>query len=430
MAFYICTNCEYGSASWIGKCPSCGAWNTMAARPESSLINKDREGIKRMTLTPLSKIKTNKKEKKITGIFEFDRVLGVGFVPGEVILLTGEPGVGKSTLLLQALQKLNTIYISGEESAEQIKDRAERLNIHLDSFSFSSDLQVDGIIEYIEQTEHKPDVLVIDSIQTVYSRDIEAAPGSINQLKECVSKLIGLAKKEHIIVIVIGHITKEGDVAGPKTLEHLVDCVLNFEGETVSSFRVLRASKNRFGSTDEIGIFEMRQGGLHEVTNPLVFLDTRDELVSGKSIVGVNEGRRQLFYEIQTLAVSTSLSIPRRVVKGVDYNKVQLLLAVIKKHLSLQLDGYDIYVNVIGGVKIVSPLADLGIIASFYSSLKNIPISKQTVFVGEVGLLGEVRKGFHEEKLIQESKRLGFKNIYSSKNIDSVQKITNIIVRG
>jgi len=291
-------------------------------------------------------------------------------------------------------------------------------------------LQVDGIIEYIEQTEHKPDVLVIDSIQTVYSRDIEAAPGSINQLKECVSKLIGLAKKEHIIVIVIGHITKEGDVAGPKTLEHLVDCVLNFEGETVSSFRVLRASKNRFGSTDEIGIFEMRQGGLHEVTNPLVFLDTRDELVSGKSIVGVNEGRRQLFYEIQTLAVSTSLSIPRRVVKWVDYNKVQLLLAVIKKHLSLQLDGYDIYVNVIGGVKIVSPLADLGIIASFYSSLKNIPISKQTVFVGEVGLLGEVRKGFHEEKLIQESKRLGFKNIYSSKNIDSVQKITNIIVRG
>ena len=427
MVFYICSNCEYGSASWIGKCPNCAAWNTMAQRQEVAMKNK--EGIKKITLTPLGKIKINKKERMKTGIFEFDRVLGQGFVPGEVLLLTGEPGVGKSTLLLQALQKLKTIYISGEESPEQVKDRAERLKISLDHFSFSNDLQVDGITDYIETGEDKPEILVIDSIQTVYSKDVDSPPGSINQLKECAIKLIEIAKRFHVTILLIGHITKDGDIAGPKTLEHLVDCVLNFEGEQVSNFRILRASKNRFGSTDEIGIFEMKEGGLHEVTNPLVFLDNMNELVPGKSIVGVNEGKRQLFYEIQTLAVTTALSIPRRVVKGVDYNKVQLLLAVIKKHLSLQLDSYDIYVNVIGGVKITSPLADLGIIASLYSSLKNIPISKKTVFVGEVGLLGEVRKGFQEEKIIQESRRLGFKNIYSSKNIDSVKKMVNIIVR-
>lgn len=387
-----------------------------------------KEGIKKITLTPLSKIQANKKERMKTGIFEFDRVLGIGFVPGEVLLLTGEPGVGKSTLLLQALQHLKTMYISGEESASQVKERAERLNIKLDNFAFSNDLQVDGIVDYIETTESKPDMLVIDSIQTVYSKDSDSSPGSINQLKESAAKLIDVAKKLLVTVILIGHITKEGDIAGPKTLEHMVDCVLNFEGEQVSSFRILRAAKNRFGTTDEIGIFEMKEGGLHEVSNPLVFLENMDEVAPGKSIVGIQEGKRQLFYEIQTLAVPTALSMPRRVVKGVDYNKVQLLLAVIKKHLSIQLDSYDIYVNVIGGVRITSPEADLGIIASLYSSLKNIPIPKKTVFLGEVGLLGEVRKGFAEEKIIHESRRLGFKNIYSSKNIDSIKKIKNIIL--
>ncbi|OGK62161.1 DNA repair protein RadA [Candidatus Roizmanbacteria bacterium RIFOXYB2_FULL_38_10] len=425
MAFYICSNCEYGAASWIGKCPNCGEWNTMTQKQEQP--SSKNEDIETITLTSLSKIKTSKKERKKTGMFEFDRVLGSGFVPGEVVLLTGEPGVGKSTLLLQSLSKLQTIYISGEESAEQIRDRAERLDSRLDAFDFSNDLQVEGIVNYIENAREKPEILVIDSIQTVYSKDIESAPGSINQLKESASKLISMAKKNKIAVILIGHITKEGDVAGPKTLEHLVDCVLNFEGEQVSSFRILRASKNRFGSTDEIGIFEMKEGGLYEVTNPLVFLDDVNELVPGKSIVGVNEGKRQLFYEIQTLAVPTVLSIPRRVVKGVDYNKVQLLLAVIKKHLNLQLDRFDIYVNVIGGVKITSTLADLGIISSLYSSLKNISISKKTVFIGEVGLLGEVRRGFAEDKIISESRRLGFKNIYSSKNIQSIKKIKDII---
>ncbi|MFA5136241.1 MAG: DNA repair protein RadA [Patescibacteria group bacterium] len=426
MALYICTNCEYGAASWLGKCPNCGEWNTMVERKEDS--SNHTTPTQKITLTPLSKIKTNTKERKKTNIFEFDRVLGSGFAPGEVVLLTGEPGVGKSTLLLQALQHLKAVYISGEESGEQVKDRALRLNIPLDSFSFSNDLQVEGIIEHIINERNKPDLLVIDSIQTVYSKDITSAPGSINQLKETASKLISFAKQEKVAVVLIGHITKEGDTAGPKTLEHLVDCVLHFEGERVSNFRILRAVKNRFGSTEEIGIFEMKEGGLHQVTNPLVFLENQDETVAGKSIVGVSEGKRPLFYEIQTLAVPTVLSIPRRVVKGVDYNKVQILIAVLKKHLSLRLDAFDIYVNVIGGVKITSTLADLGIAVSLYSSIQNIAIPKKTVFIGEVGLLGEVRKGFSEKKIIDESKRLGFKRIYSSANISNIRMIKSSII--
>lgn len=426
MAFYICSNCGYGAASWIGKCPNCASWNTMAEKVNEPSFSK-KEGIKKITVTTLSKIKSDKKERKKTGMFEFDRVLGLGFVPGEVVFLTGEPGVGKSTLLLQSLQQLNTVYISGEESAQQVKDRASRLDINLTNFAFSNDLQVEGIIDYIEGLEKKPDVLVIDSIQTAYSKDIEAPPGSINQLKESAARLIAMAKHEGVVVILIGHITKDGDIAGPKTLEHLVDCVLSFEGERVSDFRILRASKNRFGSTDEIGIFQMEEKGLGEVSNPLIFLENVDEQVAGKSIVAVAEGKRQLFYEIQSLAVPTALSMPRRVVKGVDYNKVQLLLAVMKKHLSIQLDSFDIYVNVIGGVRVTSTLADLGIVASLYSSIKNIPIQKKTVFLGEVGLLGEVRKSYIQEKIITESRRLGFKNIYSSKNLTSVKDIRRII---
>lgn len=398
----------------------------MAEKQEEKSSSRG-EGVKKITITTLSEIKTKSKERKKTGIYEFDRVLGTGFVPGEVVFLTGEPGVGKSTLLLQSLQHLNAIYISGEESAEQVKDRAIRLGVNLKNFAFSNDLQVEGIISYIEDAQVKPDVLVIDSIQTVYSKDVDSPPGSVNQLKESANRLTAMAKRERIAVILIGHITKEGDIAGPKTLEHLVDCVLSFEGERVSNFRVLRATKNRFGSTDEIGIFEMREKGLHEVTDPLVFLDNVNEAVAGKSIIGVTEGKRQLFYEIQTLAVPTSLSMPRRVVKGVDYNKVQLLLAVIKKHLSIQLDSYDIYVNVIGGVRVTSTMADLGIVASLYSSIRNIPIPPKTVFLGEVGLLGEVRKGYGEDKIVSESRRLGFKHIYSSKNTTSIRDIKKII---
>lgn len=426
MAVYICSRCGYGSATWMGKCPDCGEWNTMALKEETPRSGS-REAVRKINLTTLSKVKTDRKQRRPTKIYEFDRVLGTGFVPGEVVFLTGEPGVGKSTLLLQSLQHLKTIYISGEESAEQVKDRAERLKVNLENFAFSNDLQVEGVIDYIETAEEKPEVLVIDSIQTVYSKDVEGAPGSINQLKEATARLINMAKTQKIAVILIGHITKEGDIAGPKTLEHLVDCVLSFEGERISNFRILRATKNRFGSTDEIGIFEMREAGLAEVTNPLVFLDNVNEAVAGKSIIGVSEGKRQLFYEIQTLAVPTALPTPRRVVKGVDYNKVQLLLAVIKKHLSIQLDNFDIYVNVIGGVRVTSTLADLGIVASLYSSIRNIPIPPKTVFLGEVGLLGEVRKGYEADRVVSESRRLGFTKIWSPKNVASIREMRKII---
>lgn len=430
MAYFICSNCGYGSASWMGKCPDCGQWNTLVNKPsfdpQGGSSEGKKESLKKMEVSPLSKIKPFRKNRLVTGVFEFDRVVGSGMVPGEVILLTGEPGVGKSTLLLQTLQNLKTLYISGEESGEQVKDRADRLKIKLSRFLFSDNLQVEGILEGIEPLKDKIDLLVIDSIQTIYSKDLDAAPGSMSQLKETAAKLIILAKKNKIAVILIGHITKEGEIAGPKTLEHMVDCVLNFEGEKVSNFRILRAVKNRFGATDEIGIFEMKEGGLSPVKNPLVFMEEADKDVAGRAIVGVAEGKRPLFFEIQSLSSPTILSVPRRVVKGVDYNKVLLLLAVIRKHLGISLDRFDIFVNVVGGVSINSTAADLGIVASIVSAIRNIPIRAKTVFIGEVGLLGEVRRVFFEEKIVSEARRLQFGKIYSSRTIQTIREFRKL----
>lgn len=425
---FICSNCGYGSASWMGKCPDCGQWNTLVEKPDFAKASSGKkESIKKITITSLKKVSSKVISRKKTNIYEFDRVLGDGFTPGEVILLTGEPGIGKSTLLLQSLQHLNTLYISGEESAEQIKDRADRLSVSLDHFLFSNDLQVEGIIEGIGEVKESLDVIIIDSIQTIYSKDISGPVGSVSQLKDVAKKLITFAKQNSLTVIMIGHITKEGEIAGPKSLEHFVDCVLNFEGEKVSHYRLLRASKNRFGPTDEIGIFEMKTKGLVQVNNPLVFLEEKRSLEPGKSIVGVLEGKRPLFFEIQTLVVPTVLPAPRRVVKGMDYNKVLLLLAVVRKYLGVPLDNFDIYVNVIGGVSVRSTAADLGLITSLLSSLKNIPLPKGTVFIGEVGLLGEIREVYFEEKIISEAKRLGFKKIYSSQNTANVKELKRLI---
>jgi len=426
MSYFICNQCGYGSASWLGRCPNCGEFNTLKEQPAYAEATAGKEETKKLMLTPFKKIQSLKKERLKTGIFEFDRVLGGGIVPGEVILLTGEPGVGKSTLLLQCLSKLKTVYVSGEEAGEQIKDRAERLKLKLENFLFSENLQIEGITEGLEDIKDKIDILVIDSIQTVYSKSVDGPPGSISQLKESTMKLIASAKKLKIGLLIVGHITKGGDIAGPKTLEHLVDCVLSFEGERVSNFRLLRAAKNRFGPTDEIGIFEMRQQGLVEITNPLVFLEHKENQEMGKAIVGVTEGKRSLFFEIQTLAVPTFLAIPRRVVKGLDYNKVLLLLAVVRKYLGQPLDKFDIYANVIGGVQIKSTASDLGLIASLLSSLKNLPLPKKSLFIGEVGLLGEVRKVYLQDKILQEAKRLGFNKIYSSLNLPHIKLLKNI----
>lgn len=428
MTMFICSNCGYGSASWLGRCPDCNEFNTLKEQRSFDKTTKDKEATMKLSLTPFTKINSKVKNRIKTGVFEFDRVLGGGFIPGEVILLTGEPGVGKSTLLLEALSNLKTIYISGEESAEQVKGRAERLKISLDNFLFSDTLQVEGIVEGLESIENKVDVVVIDSIQTVYSNMIDATAGSISQMKESAKKLIIQTKKQGLAMIIVGHITKGGEIAGPKSLEHFVDCVLNLEGEKVSNFRLLRAAKNRFGPTDEIGLFEMKQSGLTQVTNPLIFVENeQDKNAVGKAVVGSPEGKRTLFFEIQTLAVPTVLAVPRRVVKGLDYNKVQLLLAVVRKYLHHPLDTFDIYVNVIGGVTIQSTASDLGFIVSLLSSLRNITISKKTLFVGEVGLLGEVRKIYGQEKIISEAKRLGFTKFFSSLNLSSIKELKNLL---
>jgi len=419
---FVCSACGYGSVSWYGKCPSCGEWNTMVREEMGS----EDEEIKQAKFIPLVKIDVLERQRKRTRIFEFDRVLGGGFILGETVLLSGEPGVGKSTLLFKCLSNLKTIYISGEESAEQIKERAERTNINLNNYFFSDEVQIEGVLEALKKNTNKFDVLVIDSIQTVYSKDIPAAMGSISQLKEVLNKLINFAKKNNLILIVIGHITKEGEIAGPKTLEHLVDCVLYLEGERFSNFRLVRASKNRFGPTDEVGIFEMKEKGLIEVEKPTAFLDSSKDMASGKSTVGIVEGTRPLFFEVQSLVVPTVLAIPRRVVKGVDYNKVLLLLAVIRKNLNLPLDRFDVYINVVGGVSIKSTASDLGVAASLVSSMKNLPFPNSSVFIGEIGLLGEVRKVLYEDKIIKECQRFGFTQIYSSKNIQSVKQLNQI----
>ncbi len=433
MAFFICANCGFGSGSWIGKCPDCGEWNTLKEqRDGTGSKEKGRnESTQKLSVTPLSKIAPLTKGRIPTGIFEFDRVLGGGMIPGEVLLLTGEPGVGKSTLLLQSLKNLMTLYISGEEAAEQISQRAERLGVDSSKFLFSDTLQTEGIVEGVEEIKDKIQIIVIDSIQTVYSKNVDGNPGSVTQLRESAAQLIRLAKESKVPIILIGHVTKEGDIAGPKTLEHMVDAVLNFEGERMSHFRVLRAAKNRFGSTDEIGIFEMVKEGLQEVTNPLAFLDEDAKSEApGKAVVGVMEGKRPLFFEVQTLASPTFLAMPRRVVRGVDYNKVQLLLAVIRKHLNISLDKFDIYINVIGGVDIKSPAADLGIVASIISSVKNVPLATGSLFTGEVGLLGEVRKVYAEAKVLSDAKRLHFKHIYSSESTKSIKDLYHALTRG
>ncbi len=425
MALFICSNCGYGSASWMGRCPDCQNWNTFVEQIEEKR-SKNKKADK-LELTPLSDIKQVRKEKKPTGLDEFDRVVDGGIVKGEVILLTGEPGVGKSTLLLQALKKLKTIYISGEESADQVQDRAQRLKINLRNIFYSNNLQVEAIVEAVSDRKDDIDIVVADSIQTLSSLEFNKPAGSINQLKTVTSKLTKMAKSLNIPVVIIGHITKGGAIAGPKTLEHLVDCVLVFEGEKTSNHRILRATKNRFGNIDEIGIFEMKQTGLSQVNDPAAFLESQDEQAIGKAIVGVSEGKRILFFEIQALASYSNLSYPRRVVKGIDYNKLLLILAVLKKQLNIPVDRNDVYVNVVSGVSVKSTAADLGIAASLISSIRNVQIPSKTVFIGEVGLLGEVRKTSQEEKIIKEARRLKFKDIINSDSVKKIKDLRNIL---
>ena len=421
MAFFICTSCQYGAASWIGKCPGCGEWNTLQQKKEESLITH----IKALPtqFSQLKKMDKTKSSRQSMGMFEFDRVLGGGLTRGEVVLLSGEPGIGKSTLLLQIIRKSMAIYVSGEESLDQVQQRAERLKADIAHILFSDEANIDKILSGIEE-QKKAQFVILDSIQTLFTEDVDAPPGSINQIKEVMNRVIPFAKRSGIPFLVIGHVTKDGDLAGPKTLEHMVDCVLSLEGDASSPFRILRSSKNRFGSIDEIGVFEMKESGLAEVNSAIALLEESSKQEVGKAIVGICEGNRPMFLEVQALAVPTTLSIPRRVAKGIDFNRVQLLIAIAKKYLNLRLDNYDIYFNVVGGIRITSPLADVGIIAALYSSVLSKTIKVNQVFIGEVGLLGEIRSGYLGKKTSIEARRLGMNSLDQTKlpSIRDIQK--------
>lgn len=427
MAQYTCSSCGYGSASWYGKCPQCSEWNTFEKIETPTTRGKKGIAGKKIEFIPLSKLETLSSKRKPAGIFEFDRVLGGGFVHGETILIAGEPGVGKSTLLLSLISNFNTVYISGEESGHQVKQRAERLNVKSDQIRFSNEISVESIVTSLAG-DTSSELVIIDSIQTVYSSGIPSPMGSATQIRESASQLVDLAKQHNKILIIVGHVTKEGDIAGPKTLEHLVDCVLYLEGEKQSQYRVLRSHKNRFGPTDEVGLFEMVEGGLQAVDDPTVFLDQEHNYAPGSSSIAVIEGSRTLFFEVQSLVVKTSLSIPRRVVSGVDYNRLQLLLAVMRKYMNVRFDEYDVYVNVVGGVSAKSTSADLGIVMSILSSLSDKPLPKKSVSIGEIGLLGEIRRVNGQNKAINEARRLKFSHIYSSENIKKVHLIKKLLL--
>jgi len=408
---YACQKCGYQSPKWLGKCPDCGSWNSMA---EESACQSTRLPAGEVAKPlPLSAVKRDLQQRSSCGIAEFDRVLGGGLVKGSMVLIGGDPGIGKSTLLLQASAHLSgtvgaVLYVSAEESPEQIKLRALRLGINSAGLYLLAETNIERIITQI--TALKPQAVIIDSIQTVFTTAIESAPGSVSQVRESAGRLMLLAKGSGIPIFLVGHVTKDGTLAGPRVLEHLVDTVLYFEGDSGHAFRILRAAKNRFGSTNEIGVFEMKDSGLGEVANPSeLFLAERPLGVSGSVVVAALEGTRPLLVELQALVSSTSFGTPRRTTIGVDHNRLALLVAVLEKKVGLQLSGHDIFMNAVGGVRLNEPAADLGMIMAVASSHLDKPVDPQTFFLGEVGLSGEVRAVSQPEIRIKEAAKLGFK---------------------
>ncbi|TAN39585.1 MAG: DNA repair protein RadA [Nitrospirae bacterium] len=412
--YYQCQACGHTSPKWLGKCPDCGGWNSFAE--EKSFSGKrqasadDQYG--RSAPLPLSAVEGITEKRVPTGISEFDRVLGGGIVPGSVILIGGDPGIGKSTLILQIFAGLSArpgklLYVSGEESPQQIKMRADRLAASSDNIIVLPETSLEGIIDAASKIV--PAAMVVDSIQTVYTQELPSAPGSVGQVRECAAKLVLLAKRSGIPVFIIGHVTKDGAIAGPRVLEHIVDTVLYFEGDRGHAYRVLRTIKNRFGSTNEIGIFEMSDAGLREVENPSeLFLSERPLHVSGTTVVACIEGTRPIMVELQALVSQTSFGMPRRTSIGVDFNRANLLTAILEKRAGLQLGGMDIFLNVVGGMKIVEPAIDLGIITTIASSAREVPVDPQTFVFGEVGLSGEIRAVAQAEARLKEAAKIGF----------------------
>ena len=410
---FVCSGCGYESPKWMGKCPACNEWNSFYEEKVVSSSSSN-SGKKREISKPieLNKIEGKSESKISTGFNELDRVLGGGLVNGSLILLGGEPGIGKSTLILQICNKIKTdgkvLYISGEESGEQIKLRADRLGVKNENLLFLSETNIENIEENILSIN--PKLVIIDSIQTMFSEDITSAPGSVSQVREITAKIMRTCKENGVTTILIGHVTKDGNIAGPRVLEHMVDTVLYLEGERYFAYRMLRGVKNRFGSTNEIGMFEMQSEGLVEITDPSkVLISEREENPAGSVVIASMEGTRPLLVEFQALTTPTVFGMPRRTANGIDYNRLAVLIAVLEKKVGINLGNQDVYLNVVSGLKINEPAIDLGIIAATVSSFKNIPIDKTTVVLGEVGLTGEIRSVNLIDKRLKEAEKLGFK---------------------
>ena len=439
---FFCQNCGHEEAKWLGQCPACGEWNTFVEERINSGITKGstasarsvRESVREAEVIPLNEVTADDDVRVRTGIRELDRVLGGGIVPGSLVLVGGDPGIGKSTLLLQVCQRLadkkKVLYISGEESQAQIKLRANRMGAFSSGLYLLCETNLETIRGVIEK--EKPELVIIDSIQTMYSEEVSSAPGSVSQVRESTNIFMQLAKGLCIPVFIVGHVTKEGTVAGPRVLEHMVDTVLYFEGDRHASYRILRAVKNRFGSTNEIGVFEMRQTGLVEVENPSEYmLSGRPENASGSVVACSMEGTRPILIEIQALVCRSNFGMPRRTATGTDYNRVNLLMAVLEKRLGLSLSSCDAYVNIAGGIRMNEPAIDLGIVLALVSSYRNRPIDEKTIVFGEVGLSGEVRAVNMPEQRVNEAKKLGFETcILPEVSLKTVQNIKGIRLVG
>ena len=432
---YFCQNCGHEETKWLGQCPACKEWNTFVeekviASSVTSGIKTDRE----IQIVSLSEVNADDQDRITTGMAELDRVLGGGIVPGSLVLVGGDPGIGKSTLLLQVCQRLSenrsVLYISGEESLSQIKLRANRMGAFQENLKLLCETNLTAIRSVIEK--RKPELVIIDSIQTMYSEEVTSAPGSVSQVRESTNVFMQLAKGLGITIFIVGHVTKEGTVAGPRVLEHMVDTVLYFEGDRHASYRILRGVKNRFGSTNEIGVFEMRQNGLVEVENPSEYmLSGKPENASGSVVACSMEGTRPLLIEIQALVCESNFGMPRRTATGTDYNRVNLLMAVLEKRIGLHLGNCDAYVNIAGGIRMNEPAIDLGIVMAIVSSYKNRPIDEKMIVFGEVGLSGEVRAVNMPEQRVAEAKKLGFETcVVPEVSLDMVKGIRGIKVIG